>query len=496
MAIWKSIVATAAIAATVVDAGTLAPRNGYKSLVDSKSLRKQIKTEALKKRAETLQDIAYSTPGKNRVIGSEGHENTVKYIQKELGQFPDYYTVELQGVELSIGVSANLTANDKTIEVYAVTLAPSGHVSGPLVAVPNLGCEESDFTESLEGKIAIIYRGTCEFGIKVGLAVSKGAIGVIAYNNGEGTLEGYSLQKFEDPENPYVPVGGISQGAGEALVAQLEAGQEVTVDLTTVTNVATSYNVIAQTKGGDQENVIHLGGHSDSVTAGPGINDNGSGTSSLLEVAAQLTRYAVKNAVRFSWWTAEEAGLLGATYYVSKLSPEEKQKIRLFLDFDMMASPNYAFQIYDGDGSAFNSTGPPGSAEAEAEFTHYFADIAAVNHTEIEFDGRSDYGPFLEAGIAAGGIACGAEGIKTEEEEAMFGGAAGVPYDVNYHEDGDTVNNLNYEAWIEMTKAIAHVTAVYARSFDSLPPKNSTSLQKRAARYAQFKQTKRFQKWV
>lgn len=119
-----------------------------------------------------------------------------------------------------------------------------------------------------------------------------------------------------------------------------------------------------------------------------------------------------------------------------------------------------------------------------------------MNHTEIEFDGRSDYGPFLEAGIAAGGIACGAEGIKTDEEQAMFGGAAGVPYDVNYHEDGDTTNNLNYEAWIEMTRAIAHMTATYARSFDSIPPRNSTAAKKRSENFANFRKTKRFQKWV
>jgi aminopeptidase Y len=365
----------------------------------------------------------------------------------------------------------------------------------------------------LTDKVAIIFRGTCEFGIKVGNAVAKGAIGVIAYNNGDGSLEGYSLQIFEDPAHPYVPTVGISQGAGEALVSQLEAGQTVTVDFTSVANLVTSNNVIVQTKGGDQNNVIHIGGHSDSVAAGPGINDNGSGTISILEIAIQLTKFSVKNAVRFSWWTAEEAGLLGATYYVRELPQAEKDKIRLFLDFDMMASPNFAFQIYDGDGSAFNSTGPAGSAEAEHEFTSYFDKIAKLNHTEIEFDGRSDYGPFLEAGIAAGGIAGGAEVLKTEEEQAMFGGAAGVPYDVNYHEvskeandsqdisltsmqDGDTVNNLNLYCWIEMTRAIAHMAATYAQSFDSIPPRNATSVQKREERSAAFRRTKGFLKRV
>lgn len=99
------------------------------------------------------------------------------------------------------------------------------------------------------------------------------------------------------------------------------------------------------------------------------------------------------------------------------------------LDFDMMASPNYAFQIYDGDGSAFGESGPPGSAEAEHEFARFFTEEAHENHTEIEFDGRSDYGPFLAAGVATGGIACGAEAIKTVEEASMFGGVAGVAYE-------------------------------------------------------------------
>lgn len=287
------------------------------------------------------------------------------------------------------------------------------------------------------------------------------------------------MQRRPTSDDEYVPTAGISQGAGEGLVTILENNIEVTVDLTTTSRDITTYNIIAQTKGGDQNNVIHISGHSDSVAAGPGINDNGSGSISILEVAIQLTHFKVKNAVRFSWWTAEEEGLLGAEFYVASLNQTEKDKIRLMLDFDMMASPNFAYQIYDGDGSAFGLTGPPGSAEAEAEFTHYFEDIAQVGHTEIEFDGRSDYGPFLEAGIAAGGIACGAEGIKTEEEFQLFGGAAGVAYDVNYHEDGDTANNLNYEAWITMAQAIAHSTATYAQSFDSLPPKNTTTVKAR-----------------
>jgi Zn-dependent M28 family amino/carboxypeptidase len=138
----------------------------------------------------------------------------------------------------------------------------------------------------------------------------------------------------------------------------------------------------------------------------------------------------------------------------------------------MMASPNFAYQIYDGDGSTYNMTGPAGSAEAEREFKHYFRDIAHQNFTSIEFSGRSDYGPFLGAGIAAGGIATGAEAIKTLQEEGMFGGHSGLAFDPNYHSRYDNVYNLNVEAWEEMTKAIAHMTATYARSWDSFPKKS------------------------
>lgn len=166
---------------------------------------------------------------------------------------------------------------------------------------------------------------------------------------------------------------------------------------------------------------------------------------------------------------------------MSTLNQTELDKIRLLLDFDMMASPNYAFQIYDGDGSAFNETGPPGSAEAEAAFTQFFVEEMHQNYTQIEFDGRSDYGPFLEAGVASGGIAAGAEAIKTVEEQEMFGGQAGVAYDVNYHAVGDTIKNLNVGCWITMSKAIAHMTATYARSFDSLPPRSEAAKAKRMA---------------
>jgi Zn-dependent M28 family amino/carboxypeptidase len=104
------------------------------------------------------------------------------------------------------------------------------------------------------------------------------------------------------------------------------------------------YNVIAETKTGDHENVLALGAHTDSVAEGPGINDNGSGSIGILEVALQLTKFSINNAVRFGWWSGEEEGLLGATHYVESLSEEELNKIRIYLNFDMIASPNFVYE--------------------------------------------------------------------------------------------------------------------------------------------------------
>ena len=193
-------------------------------------------------------------------------------------------------------------------------------------------------------------------------------------------------------------------------------------------------------------------------------------------MAIQLAKYSVNNAIRFVWVAAEEFGLLGSTFYVASLSDAEKAKIRLNLNFDMIASPNYHYGIYDGDGSSFNLTGPPGSAEAEKLFQDYFTNDAGLKYVPEPFDGRSDYGPFLDAGIAAGGLFTGAEDIKTEEEVALFGGKAGVAYDKNYHGAGDNVANLNMDAFIQNTKAIAHAVATYGRSFASLPPKGPAKM--------------------
>ena len=52
----------------------------------------------------------------------------------------------------------------------------------------------------------------------------------------------------------------------------------------------TAYNVLADSRTGNPNRTVILGSHSDSVPAGPGINDNGSGTALNLEILAQVSR--------------------------------------------------------------------------------------------------------------------------------------------------------------------------------------------------------------
>jgi Zn-dependent M28 family amino/carboxypeptidase len=228
----------------------------------------------------------------------------------------------------------------------------------------------------------------------------------------------------------------------------------------------TTQNVIAQSSNGDPDNVIVVGAHLDSVGVGPGINDNGSGSSTILEIAEQMTKVKPRNAVRFIWFSAEESGLLGSEAYVDSLSQEERDQIAAMLNFDMVGSPNFARFVYDGDLS--DSPPPPngapeGSAQIEELFVDYFDDQGLATEPTA-FDGRSDYGPFIEVGIPAGGLFTGAEGIKTEAQVALYGGTAGEQYDSCYHLSCDDIGNLSLEALDQMSDAAAHVTISLAQS--------------------------------
>lgn len=406
----------------------------------------------------------------NRAFGSRGHNATVNYI-KRLLDLTGYYDTELQTFPyLYSSGSATFAANNEQFETKWFTYGPGGDVTATLVPVANLGCDPADYPANLEGKIALISRGTCEFGLKAALAGAAKAAGAVLYNNAPEAISGGTLGAPSRPEGPYAPVASISGADGQKLLALIAGGAEVfaTLNIKAVTEDRWTSNVIATTKSGDKNNIVVAGGHTDSVPEGPGINDDASGTISVLDIALRLPLFKVNNAVRFGFWTAEEFGLVGSEHYVKSLSPEEQQKIAVYLNFDMVASPNFGYFVYDGDGSAFNLTGPAGSDHIEKTFEDWFKSKNLIS-APTEFSGRSDYGPFLDVGIPAGGLFTGAEGKKTAQEAEWWGGEAGLDYDKCYHKQCDDLSNLHTEAWLQNTRAAAHSIATYARSLDGIP---------------------------
>ncbi|MFD9466097.1 M28 family metallopeptidase [Streptomyces sp. NPDC060027] len=208
----------------------------------------------------------------------------------------------------------------------------------------------------------------------------------------------------------------------------------------------TGYNLIADWPGGDTGRVVMAGSHLDSVTAGPGINDNGSGSAAVLETALAVARsnYQPTKHLRFAWWGAEELGMVGSRYYVNSLTTANRSKISGYLNFDMIGSPNPGYFVYDDDPAI------------EKVFKTYFTGIGVSTEIETEGDGRSDHAPFKNAGIPVGGLFSGADYIKTSAQAAKWGGTAGKAFDACYHSSCDTTSNINDTALNRNADALAY----------------------------------------
>jgi aminopeptidase Y len=426
---------------------------------------------------QVLQNSVYERIGVHfMLITRSGHQGTLDYIYSEVAKLGDYYTLGNQTFSASTGFVAEsrlIIGQSVPKSATPMGLTPPTKnkqaIDGQVLLVQNEGCDASDYpSQNFTNYIALIKRGTCPFGTKSQLAGQHGAIAAVVYNNEPGSVSG----TLGTPLPDHVATFGLSQEEAAPFIAQLQNGTKL--DGTAyidgeVQNIET-YNVVAQTTQGDANNCVMLGAHSDSVAEGPGINDDGSGTITLLEVATELTKFKVNNCVRFGWWAGEEEGLLGSDYYAEHLSPEENQKVRLFMDYDMLASPNFAYQVYN----ATNADSPAGSEELRDLYTSFYK-ANNIPYTFIKFDGRSDYDGFIRSGIPAGGIATGAEGVKTKEEEGLFGGHEGEWYDPCYHQLCDDVGNVNITAWEVNTKLVAHSVATYALSFDGFPARSNSS---------------------
>jgi Zn-dependent M28 family amino/carboxypeptidase len=338
-------------------------------------------------------------------------------------------------------------ANSPTVELTNAPVFPVGGIVDPPTGGSASGCAAADYA-GVSGKVALVQRGTCPFIDKWSLAQAAGATGVIIYNEGNTPARQNPTFVDNQPDPPATIAAVISSYTlGNELLQAYKAGKNPKVDFKVYGGFTDRFlnQVIAETKGGDPDHVVVVGAHLDSVPFGPGINDDGSGTATLLAQAQELANghYNLRQKIRFAWWGGEENGLVGSSYYAHTLPQKEVDKIDVMLDYDMLASPNYARLVYDGDGddAAGNPAGPEGSGKVEQVFDDYFRSLGLADE-KIPFDGRSDYVGFTDRGIPAGGVFAGAEAPKTAAQVALYGGAEGAWLDPCYHQICDNLSTV------------------------------------------------------
>lgn len=472
----RSLVAMLALTALVAGCGTDAaapptPQADVDAAGYAEEISQRLQTDAMMAHLTRLQEIADQHDG-NRALGTAGYQASVDYIVNALRD--KGFDVQTPEFEVRIPFAEEPTVEVAGARVAALPMSftvgtPADGVRGPLVAAPvddTPGCADADYAGlPVQGAVVLVDRGSCPFSDKQAIAAKRGAVALLVADNVERPVEefGGTLGSGTDVK---IPVLGITKGEGARLRT---APGAASIRLEAGVNVERSQNIIAQTSTGATDNVVMLGAHLDSVPEGPGINDNGSGVAAVLETALQMgSAPEVRNAVRFGFWGAEEVGLVGSDRYVSSLDIEALKDIALYLNFDMIGSPNPGYFTYDGNQSAPPAADgsvprvPEGSAGIERMLVAYL-DAAGKPAQDTGFNGRSDYDAFTKAGIPSGGTFSGAEENMTAEQAQLWGGQADQPFDPNYHKATDTLDRIDETAMEILGRGVAYAAALYAQ---------------------------------
>jgi hypothetical protein len=448
-----------------------------------------VTSAAMMDHLQALQDIADDNDG-NRAAFTDGYAESADYVieQLELAGYEVHthsFTVSMSELQDSALSQVEPNAVDYPFEGeaelgYSVFGgSPSVDLTAEVVPVdvmippeidPNTsdsGCEASDFEDFPTGAIALVQRGTCSFSTKVLNGFDAGAVAVLVFNEGqEGrtTWVTTSLPLYDPPD---IPALGLTYGLGAELVALADVGTVRVHLMTDVTwSDVTDINVWTETERGDEDSVVLMGGHLDGVLAGPGINDNGSGSALVLETAIQFAELDIRpvNKVRFAWWAAEEVGLVGSWFYVQELMADEI----VYLNYDMVGSPNGLPLVY-ASGSLEDDPYDPGPEELVIRdlFDQWMNDNG-LPYGAIPGSISSDGRWFLDSGIPSGGLFTGGTFIMSEYEAGIFGGTAGEAYDPCYHLDCDDIDNIAPQLLGDMGAAAAHTLQELAMREESL----------------------------
>jgi Zn-dependent M28 family amino/carboxypeptidase len=424
-----------------------------------------------------LQKIADANGG-TRANGTPGYDASLDYVAGILRDKGfDVQTPEFDVLARTEGGNPQLTIGGRDFTVDQASLlitTPRGGLNAETLRPQNAaaGCRAADYgSMSMKGAIAVVDDSGCSIVDKENAAVDRGAVGllVVSVPGPNGSPAGLFTPGYY--QKLTVPVGIIGNDANAAL-RRTSASVKLVLDNKPVMKKVR--NVLAQTKSGDTKNVVMVGAHLDSSARSPGINDDGSGVAAVLETAVALgSAPQIHNAVRFALWGSEENSLQGATKYVRGLPDGQLDEIALYLNLDMIGSPNAGYFTYDGDQSGQPNPEiplrdvPDGSAGIERTLAGYL-NSAGVRPADMPLTRYTDYYSFLTAGIPVGGVTTGANQLKTEAQARLWGGRAGVAYDPNYRTPRDTIDNINRDALAKMGSAAAFAVGTYAQSVDGV----------------------------
>ncbi|MFE6685602.1 M20/M25/M40 family metallo-hydrolase [Streptomyces sp. NPDC057743] len=422
---------------------------------------------------ERLQAIQQATldNGGTRVSGTAGYDASADYltrtltkagyqVKKQPFEFLDYTILSEKGSVVAP------TARDlhPMIARFSVS-TPEGGLKAELAqpAGKSTGCSADDYAgQDVKGKIVLVDVGTDCFITQKQLVLSQLGAAAMLMNVNSPNPDLNLRYRMVPPSDARIPTATLTRRESEALRADAANGP-VTLDLDLRGNntMTKTYNLLADTPTGSADHTVVMGAHLDTVDTTSGANDNGAAAAAVLETAVQLAKHRpqLKNRVRFAWWAAEEKGLAGSQHYVDQLTADEKAHTALYLNLEMIASPNFARQVYNGQ----TATGPApaGSTRISDLVNGYFAQ-QKLPTVGLVLDGRSDHAAFVNAGIPSGGVNAGADTVKSQEWADLFGGTAGQMLDPCYHQSCDVLSAVNKTILDQNARAMAWAVGRFA----------------------------------
>jgi hypothetical protein len=435
-----------------------------------------IQTDDLWNHMRAFQAIADANPGldghPSRNSGEPGYWASVQYVAEKMTAAG--YDVTIQPYKFTytsfVGTptwsEVSPTARDFTLVtdwnpgtsngMADADIQPAGGIILPPTPTSSStsGCTPADFTGFTAGRIALIQRGGCNFGVKVLNAQAAGASGVVIFNEGNpgrtAVLSGSLVDASNNPFVPTIPVAFTSFDIGQQLYDEYQGGAppHMKLDIHVVVDPnRDDWNVIAESKGGDKNHVVVVDAHLDAIF-GAGMLDNASGSATILDIAEKMKNVNPRNKLRFIWFGGEELGLLGSSFYVNNLTATQLSHIGYDLDADVTATPNYLIGVLDPAapdlfGRTVTATFPnrvyKPSTVARDQAVDYLGSIGK-NHEFLSPVGTDAFS-FNAVGIPASGVLTGQDCCKSQEEVDLFGGVTGN-YEGNIPSfDGGCVDN-------------------------------------------------------